>query len=114
MIGRSVAFATARKWAIVSRASLLYTIGGSTISPSAPSFAASAAHRHAPAVVYSATPVSTGTRLRTWATVALSSSCFSAGSSVVFSPTLPSMTSPCTPAASIASMWARVPRTFSA
>src|SRR4051812_43386376 len=62
MMGRSVAFATVRKWVIVSRSSDLYTIGGSTMSPSAPSLAASAAHRHAWAVVYSATPVRTGTR----------------------------------------------------
>lgn len=88
-------------------------MAGSTISPSAPSLAASAAHRQASAVVYSATPTSTGTRRRTCSTTALSTSRFSGGSREQFSPTVPSTTRPWTPAASIASMWASVPGTSS-
>ncbi len=69
-------------------------MAGSTIRPAAPAFLASAAKRQARAVVHSATPVSTGTRLPTAATTALSTSSFSGYSREQFSPTVPSTIMP--------------------
>ncbi len=69
-------------------------MAGSTISPSMPVFSASRAKRHASAVVYSATPDSTGILPRTACLISRSTSSFSAYSSAVFSPTVPSMTTP--------------------
>ena len=63
-MGSPVACATARKCVRVSRWSDLYTMAGSTISPSRPMRSASRAKRQASDVVYSATPASTGMRPR--------------------------------------------------
>src|SRR5262245_11250861 len=62
MIGRSVALATPRKWASVSRGFAEYTIAGSSISPSRPTRATSLAMPEASSVVYSARATTTGTR----------------------------------------------------
>jgi len=59
-------------------------------------------------VVYSATPDSTGTRPLVRSTASRITARFSAGSSEQFSPTVPSMIRPCTPARSRVSIWAAV------
>src|SRR5579884_372685 len=72
-------------------------MAGRTISPSAPSFSMSRAYRQARAVLHSATPLSTGTRPPLTFIASSITRRFSSGSSAVFSPSDPSMTSPATP-----------------
>ena len=76
-------------------------MGGRSISPSAPSRAASRARFEAKAAVYSATPTSTGTRAapdaRDAVTPASITALFSFGARVFPSPTVPQTISPDTP-----------------
>jgi len=69
---------------------------------------ASAEKRRASAVVHSAMPVSTGTRLPTWATAALRTSSIARYSGEQFSPTVPTKMMPWTPARISLSKWSAV------
>ena len=72
-------------------------MAGMTISPSTPTFRQSRARSPAIAVVYSATPATTGTRLAAASTAADRTWRFSSGASDVPSPTVPQMIRPETP-----------------